>query len=128
MYLSSPPGTIRVDSLLNERKQLALTCVEQQGCLVDDEILIEAEVAGASRDGDRRVDPVDAAFDFVNVGARLAVRDHGCCTVGVERPSACSGWRVRGSTPSRQLALTTAIVPTPKGCIPHTLQNLCWAR
>jgi hypothetical protein len=50
--------------------------VKEQRLLVHDEELVEAEASTGDLHG--RADPEDAIRDFVNVGARLGVReDHG---------------------------------------------------
>ena len=50
--------------------------MEQQRRVVDDQILVEIEVIGAARNGDRRVDAVDAIGDLMNVGAGLQIGNH----------------------------------------------------
>jgi hypothetical protein len=43
--------------------------MEQQRLVVVDQVLVEREMSDVARQRDRRVDPVDAVGDFVDVGA-----------------------------------------------------------
>ena len=61
------------DRLMHQGKHPARPGVEQQGLLVDDEVLVEAEAA--ARQGDRGVDAIDAFHDLGHVGAGLGVGD-----------------------------------------------------
>ena len=69
----------RADRLAHQREQLPLARVEEHRRLVDDEVLVEAELARHPGLGNRRVDAVDAVRDLVDVGAGFRVRDH-CST------------------------------------------------
>ena len=62
--------------LPHQRKQPPRAGMEQQRRVVNDQILVEIELIGAARNGDRRVDAVDAIGDLMNVGAGLRVGNH----------------------------------------------------
>jgi hypothetical protein len=51
--------------------------MKQQGLIVHDEVLVEAELSGGARDRDGCVDPVNAIRNFVDVRTRLCIRNHG---------------------------------------------------
>ncbi len=57
------------DGLLDEREELTLPGVEQQGRVVDDQVLVEAEVPDGKRNG--RIDAIDPVGDFLNIRAGL---------------------------------------------------------
>ena len=67
-----------------------LARVEEHGCLVDDEVLVEAELAWPAGQGNRRVDAKDAVGDLVDVGAGFRVRDHGSTPIGCHVARMCN--------------------------------------
>jgi hypothetical protein len=66
----------RANGLGHQWKQLPLTGVKQHRRVIDDEVLVEAELPGA-RDAHGRVDSEDTVRHFLDVGAGLSVGDHG---------------------------------------------------
>jgi hypothetical protein len=64
------------DGLLHKWKELTRAGMKQQGLIVHDEVLIEAELSGGARDRDGCVDPIDAIRNFVDVRTRLCIRNH----------------------------------------------------
>ncbi len=65
------------DGLAHQREHLPHARVEEHGRVIDDEVLVEVELAHTARQLYRRVDAVDAVRHLLDVRAGLRIRDHG---------------------------------------------------
>src|SRR6185312_938453 len=82
-------------------EELALPGMKQQRLLIHDQVLIETELPGAARQGDRRVDAIDAVGNLLDIRAGLAVRDHRSTPMRVYRPSLPAEFTGKGTRYAR---------------------------
>src|SRR2546426_1167475 len=91
-----------LDSLAHQRKHLARARVKKHRCVINDQILVERESARHDAWRQRRIYPINAVGNLINVGSGLAV----CCSHMFSCPLEL------GSTPSQCLSSTT-VAPAP---------------
>ncbi len=71
----TPDRNDGLDRLTHEREQMPMAGMEHHGLIVDDQILVEAELAAAGQ-LHRSVDAVDALGHLLDVRAGLRIGDH----------------------------------------------------